>query len=423
MDFFILGNKIPTIFTQKVQGRSYRREMKIYQALLRIVARQPSMEFWRSMAKKELLEKGKRTKRLGLILPDGFDEITEKIFTLRGNDPDGGDSNSEDEFDAAEPKRDVLTSTISASQTLESSDQNKEGPRPLTFPGESRPFPSFHAGKHELAGGSGPGKKKLAPDTSQTPVPAQDSQMKMEKEPTEGINNTLVDLQKKLFERNWTLAAMIEHILLEKENSQELLAILRDVSSIQEPESGKLISFLKTLEFSPQLLRISNARPSTSGEVEQFEIGDCLGIHRQFQLHGVINSADLHEQIVQLGRLYYYARRLNMVDLVEKITFKLQAAWNSYPGLSQLEPMLDVTEMAFKDCTWTDHLQDWLIKFIADSQDLIYYECPRRFWAIMRDKNDLYNSVARMRSEFNRKNPERYANPRDQIRQRGIDDF
>jgi hypothetical protein len=79
--------------------------------------------------------------------------------------------------------------------------------------------------------------------------------------------------------------------------------------------------------------------------------------------------------------------------------------------------------MAFKDSTWTDHLQDWLIKFIADTQDLIYYQCPQRYWAIMRERNDLYNSVTQMRSEYNRKNPDRYANPRDQIRQRGIDDF
>jgi hypothetical protein len=386
------------------------------------------MEFWLGMAKTESLVKGKRNKRLGLILPDGFDEITEGISTSSDANLDEenkySSSSMDDESGAAElegeppGKVQALTSSFSASRALaESSDQNREKPRSLAFPGENKPFPSFHAGSSPL------GKRKSAPETRKTPVPAQDSPTKMEKEPAEGMNNALVDLQNTLFERSWTLSTMIEHILLEKESSQALLAILRDVSTIQEPESGKLVSFLKSSEFSPQLLRISNTRQSTSGEVGEFEIGDCLGIHRQFQLHGVANSADLHEQIVQFGGLYYYARRLNLVDLVEKITFKLQAAWNSYPGLSQLEPLLDVTEMAFKDSTWTDHLQDWLIKFIADTQDLIYYQCPQRYWAIMRERNDLYNSVTQMRSEYNRKNPDRYANPRDQIRQRGIDDF
>lgn len=111
-----------------------------------------------------------------------------------------------------------------------------------------------------------------------------------------------------------------------------------------------------------------------------------------------------------------------MVDLVEKITFKLQAAWTLFPGLSQLEPLLNVTEMLFKNSTWIDYLQDWLIKFIADTQDLIYYMCSQRFWAFMRGKNDLYNSVTQMCSEVYRKNPDRFANPREQIRQRGIDD-
>jgi hypothetical protein len=388
------------------------------------------MEFWQSMAKKELLEKGKHFQRLGLILPDGFDEITEGISPSSCYSPYEGDSKTDGETDAAElegeppGKVQALTSSFSASNALvEFSNQSAETPKSLTFPGENKPFPSFHAGKHELFGGSQPEKNKPTSKTPREQALAQHSQPKMEEVQAEGVNNALVDLQKTLFEKTWTLGAMIEHVLLEKESSRELLAILRDVSTIPESEAGKLICFLKTSEFSPQLLKVSNARQGTSEEGEEFEIGDCLGIHRQFQLQGVTNSTDLHEQIIQLGELYYYARRLNMVDLVEKITFKLQTAWNSYLGLSQLDPLLDVTAMAFKDSNWTDHLQDWLTKFIADTQDLIYYQCPQRFWAIMRDRKDFYNSVTRTRSEFNRKNPERYANPRDQIHQGGIDDF
>jgi hypothetical protein len=248
-------------------------------------------------------------------------------------------------------------------------------------------------------------------------------QVKSEEEPSEGVNNALVARQDVLFDKTWTLAGMVQHILLKKENSKELLAIFRDVSTVEEPELGKLMSFLKTQEFNPQLLKVSFSRQSNSTDDEEFEIGDCLGIDRQFQLHGVRNSADLHEEIVRLGRLYPYARRLNMIDLVEKIAFKLQAAWNSYPGLSQLEPLLEVAAMVFRDSTRRDHLQDWLIKFIADTLDLIYYQCPRRYWALMRDGSGLFNSVTQMRSEANRKNPERYANPRDQLRKRGIEDF
>lgn len=244
------------------------------------------------MAKTESWVKGKRNKRLGLVLPDGFDEITKGISTSSDDNPDEKDRYSSSVLDdesgpvelEGEPlsKVQALKSSFSASRALvESSDQDRERPRCLTFPGENKPFPSFHAGEHELAGSSRLGKRNSAPKTRKMPWPAQDSQTKTEKEPDEGINNALVDLQKTLFESSRTLTAMIEHILLEKESSQVLPAIIRDICTIQEPESGKLVSFLKTSEFASELLKVSNARQTISGEAEEFEIGDCLGIHRQ----------------------------------------------------------------------------------------------------------------------------------------------
>lgn len=388
------------------------------------------------MAKKESLVKGKRGKSLGLVLPDGFDVMVQGITTIDDDYlHENSSTDTDDQPDAAElagepPKKvQAVTNSFSVSKTLDNpSDQNVDRPSSLTFPGENNPFPILPVGRAESARGSGleqnqSTSNQSTSNTIRAEVLEQEVQPKKEEEPIESINNSLVDQQNSLFERTWTLAAMIEHVLLEKEHSRELRAIFRAVSTVQEPEAGKLICFLKTQEFDPQLLKISLARQISSHEAEEFEIGDCLGIHRHFQLHGVTNSRDLQEQIVRLGRLYSYARRLNMVDLVEKITFKLQAAWNSYPGLSQLEPLLDVTAVVFKNATCTDHLQDWLIKFIADTQDLIYYHCPHRYWALMKDLPGLYNSITRMRSEVSRKNQERYANPRDQIRERGIDDF
>ncbi|KAJ5390405.1 uncharacterized protein N7496_001473 [Penicillium cataractarum] len=437
-DLFVLTNKPPHIFVQ-TPSRYHKKELKVYRDLLAIIDKEPGIEFWKSMAKKESLAKGKRGKNVELVLPDGFEDILEGIPTLGDDDSDNDASDASDASDTSdaenqpdvaelegEPPRKVLavTGSFSSSKGLAGpSRQREKSPKSLTFPGEKTPFPSFHVGTSELAGGSQFAQTTSMSTKARTQVSGKGALLKVEEKPVEGVNNALLEQQSSVFEQTWTLAAMIEHILLGKENSQGLLAVFRDISTVQEPESGKLISFLKTQEFTPHLLRTSLARQGNSGEGEEFEIGDCLGIHRQFQLHGVTNSTDLHEQIAQLGRLYSYARRLNMVDLVEKITFKLQAAWNSYPGLSQLESLLDVTAMAFKDSTCTDHFQDWLVKFIADTLDLIFYQCPHRYWALMRGQPDLYNSVTRMRSELNRKIPERHANPRDQIRQRGIDDF
>lgn len=425
------------MFVENINGRDYTADANVYWELLKIVGKRPGIAFWQSMAKREVLVKGRRSKTLGLVLPDGFDDIVEGISTSVREDlsDDNRDLSSDEEDQSVraelegEPPHKVqaVTSSWSASRTLadQSSDETVDRPRSLTFPGENTPFTILNVQKPVRAEGPNQGQKTPKPTNSgsQASGSGQIMQVKSEEEPSEGVNNVAVARQDMLFNKTWTLAGMVQHILLKKENSEELLAIFRDVSTVEEPELGKLMSFLKTQEFNPQLLKASFPRQSNSKDVEEFEIGDCLGIDRQFQLHGVRNSADLHEEIVRLGKLYSYARRLNMVDLVEKITLKLQAAWNSYPGLSQLEPLLEVAAMVFRDYIRRDLLQDWLIKFIADTLDLIYYQCPRRYWALMRDGPDFFSLVTQMRSEANRKNPERYANPRDQLRKRGIEDF
>lgn len=112
-----------------------------------------------------------------------------------------------------------------------------------------------------------------------------------------------------------------------------------------------------------------------------------------------------------------------MMSLEEQITFKLQAAWNSCPGLSQLEPLLNVTARAFRDLICPDQLESWLIKVNADALDLIYYQCPRHHWALKRSRSRLYSTVTKMRSDLKRQWPERFANSREQIQKWGIEDF
>lgn len=288
---------------------------------MKIAGKNPGIEFWQSMAKKESLVKGKRGERLGLVQPDGFDEIVEGISTSGSEDLDDDDRDLSSEGDEqpaqaehrGEPPRKVhaFTSSFVASRTM--ADSSDHRPRSLTSPGEDAPFLILQVRKPVVAGGSGIGQdaSTLAEPGSQ--VSGQNVPRKREEEPTEGVYHAQVDRQIELFDRTCTLAGMIEHILLEKKSSKELLAIFRDISAVQEPKLGKLISPLKTHEFTPQLLKVSYSHKDDSTEVEEFEIGDCLGIHREFQVHSVRNSADLHEEIVRFGRLYSYTRHLNMV--------------------------------------------------------------------------------------------------------------
>lgn len=80
-----------------------------------------------------------------------------------------------------------------------------------------------------------------------------------------------------------------------------------------------------------------------------------------------------------------------MEGLVELITFKLQVARNSFPGISQLGPILDVANMVFSGgYAQKDALRSWLVPFMADKQDLYFYGCSARFWELMRSNAVLY---------------------------------
>lgn len=114
-----------------------------------------------------------------------------------------------------------------------------------------------------------------------------------------------------------------------------------------------------------------------------------------------------------------------LAALIGLIILKLQAAWNSYPGLHQLEPLLEVTSLVFSGEGGPDgdDMQYWLVSFIADAKDLFLFECPARFWEVMCGNQTLMNAVFQLRNDAQRKDPDKYADSRVLIRSRGVDQF
>lgn len=223
---------------------------------------------------------------------------------------------------------------------------------------------------------------------------------------------------------------VLENIFLQKPESGELLAIFTDTVRIQGcQESEHIKSFLTTGEFVPRLVQVNDpARiisavegSQTNHQIGEIQIGDCYGFGRKYQLQGINNSNDLCRHILALGRLSQQARRFGLASLMSMITMKLQVAWNSYPGLCQLEPLLGVVDMAFHDChEGQDQLQVWLIQFIADTLDLIYYSYSDRFWEIMQGKGSLQRTIFEARSKMVQETPGKYTDPRVLLHSRGI---
>ncbi|KAJ5492921.1 hypothetical protein N7539_001667 [Penicillium diatomitis] len=409
-DLFILGPKVPWIFAPHNPSRDNADEKKTYHTLRELVARRPKMEFLLVMAKKETFAKSKRGRDVKLVFPDNFDaflvglagsttEGESQYFTIKRED-------EEEQFSQnleGHPPRKVraMNSSFSDSRTWSRALRTSEDSETHTTLGE-------YALSSNLTFRRDTGavkERNREPLTVETNTEAEEECVKV------------------LFQRRWALSDMIEHVLLGKESSRQLLSIFQCVSSVNKSEREELVSFLKTKEFTPQLLRVSVSEVSEPDEARMFEIGDTLKVRREYQLRGVADVKGLCEQIIYLGKLYVYAKRLNMTELMEKITLKLQTAWNSYHGLSQLGPLLDVAGTVSVDSSSTDRLQAWLVVFIADTLDLIYYQCPKKYWDLMRRRPNLYVAVTKERANLQRQYPERFANPREQIQKRGVADF
>ena len=215
--------------------------------------------------------------------------------------------------------------------------------------------------------------------------------------------------------------------------SAKILTIFDSMVKIKgRPEADQIRQFLLHKEFAPRLVSPNEppqlAQPTnstTAPEEPSYEVGDRYKMQRKWKLEAIGNVDELQRQIISFGRLYIQALQLDMKDLIHLITRKLQAAWNSYRGLYQLEPLLDVAMMAFRDppTDELDELQSWMVHFIADTLDLIFYACPQKFWVIMGQNPTLDKLVFNIRKDYLREYPDRFSDPPLLIQSRSVDRF
>lgn len=227
-----------------------------------------------------------------------------------------------------------------------------------------------------------------------------------------------------------TLTELIGKILHESPEAEELSDIVSAVLEIRgKPEAAKIRSFDISGEFTPRVVQIltqaSTDTPTenTNQAQDTPQLGDISGLHRNYRLEGVNDSKTLQDEIVALGILYKYARRFNKPSLVKTITNKLQIAWSSYPGLCQLDPVLDVTIIAFQDgfvLEKVDALQEWILKFIADTRDLFPVACNNKYWKVMSKFPALVDAINERRDELALQNPKKYSDVRVLLRERGV---
>lgn len=393
-DLFEVGDRVPTTFEES----NDRDGADVFRKLHQIAKKYPDYHFWEQMAEIEVRTKGKRSRDLSLVLPEPED-VPSPIEELQAQEEP---SPTQDQ-PRSKPK-------VKAENFIR-----------VSFPGAKDSFAV--PGKHSssVARRSTPTQRKSAPKPAATISPKLSPHVKVEKKSKSRKQNVF----------GLNLRTIIEHVILEREGAAEISAILNDLGNIQEPEMKKLREYLANNEFSPQLIQeigsslSGGANESQDISFENSAVGDVLRIGRSYQLKEITNAEDLSLRILELADLYAQARRYEMLPLIKDITLKLQVSWNFYPGLSQLEPFLEVAKIAFDEDynpPW-DCLQDWILNFAADAFDLFTFSCSELFWESLEEKDNMKVEIFRRRSEFMQLAPSRYQDPPALFRSRGIEDI
>ncbi|KAJ6096266.1 hypothetical protein N7486_007012, partial [Penicillium sp. IBT 16267x] len=420
-DLFKLQGEVPPTFGRN----STRDDADLFRNLQKIALKGPGCQFWECMAEKEMMVKGRRSRELSLVLPDGYESILFGVkdlpeFPLAGrvsvyrSSPaaaDGGCSITD--FSKAR----TYTTSLSVVRALDAAGKVKapaNGGDGISYP--SFPEESFSFGFTTLSSSLATSSKQydgsgfLSGDQSSSPFfqARKGFQVKAEDGAETGRTRTNV-LQ-------LSLQDSVESWVLGKPEAEEIQSFFKHIVQLpSQPEFTQIKSFFLTREFKPRLVQEENPK---------FEVGDIKGLGRHWQLQDIRTSDDLCEAILSLGQLYTFARRLNLDEMIRMIAFKLQVAWNSYPGLCQLEPLLSILSVVYtNDCSMAtkDHLQEWFLKFIADVQDLVLLACSVKYQTVMREVPSLYNAVSDLRLELVSKSPEKYTDQRRLLESRGID--
>ncbi|KAJ5760508.1 hypothetical protein N7520_007664 [Penicillium odoratum] len=403
-DISKLQSHVPPVFGYS----SIREEAAIFRKLQKIALMSLSSYFWEEMAEKKSVVKGKRSRDVSLILLDGYENILLDIRDLQedsvtGRRPDyrSGSVARDAHFSMPQPSRVQAASRTKASSFSYTASVSSD----------ARKFDRLDS----------------AMSGQQTPIFSQKRKGTQPKiEDAGGTVRTSADILQ------LSIQAGIKAWILGLPGAEEVKALFSHMIDFpSRPGFVQLRSFYLTQDFVPRLVQVNipSDLSNTSGSegVEEFidyQVGDIKGIGRHRQLQDIRCADDLCAVIVSLGNLYTYARRLNIEPMIRMITFKLQVAWNSYPGFYQLEYLLDVTSMVYRDGRLTeseDELEEWIPKFIADTQDLMLLACSVKYQAVMRELPELYTAVSDLRVKLMSEFPGKYTDQRCLLESRGID--
>ncbi|KAL1969623.1 hypothetical protein VTN77DRAFT_8176 [Rasamsonia byssochlamydoides] len=164
-------------------------------------------------------------------------------------------------------------------------------------------------------------------------------------------------------------------------------------------------SFLATSDYGPKLIVVNEK--IKAGEDHSI-LGDQFSFGLKYELERISSAAELHEQILRLGRIYISAKVFELTTMQVLTLWKLQAAWNSYSGIPQLMYFLQTVQFVFektKRCpdslvqgTSREPMQRWAAGFLVDLMDLFFRAYPEEFWKVLKGNPALQAAVFERRA-------------------------
>jgi hypothetical protein len=226
---------------------------------------------------------------------------------------------------------------------------------------------------------------------------------------------------------------VLNHFLLRDNYASVIEAIFQHAVDVKnQPEAEQICMFLISGHFNPRVVEVKDPGPyanssSTSSDVrEAREVGDILIIGRRLQLQGMqlkdtSDIKNLQKLILSLGRLYKQAQSFDIELLMISAIQKLQIAWNSYPGIYQLRPLLEVVRIVNPvHLAAGDRFREWIVPFMAETYMLFCYDCSKEFHDVMESYSLLRIAVYDRNKETLKSNPEKYGHIQALLQSRGL---
>ncbi|CAG8354292.1 unnamed protein product [Penicillium salamii] len=406
-----------TINVMRKMGR--QDESKVWDDLVEIVGTKPDMSFWKDMSLQEVGTKGKRGREVYIVMPyedgEGHEAEEEQSSAEAGSHSLKSELEDMDEspFKVQATRKSFSASRkkykLSRSPNVQGIGGRGTSEVPQLLINQDPASRSLSSALSSTTKSFHPGNlvSRLTLDCNVPIVASESSPSPGSPSPTAKDHYAKIDRVLQQVINDDVSRAFHQHLEFQKQPE------FRDLRTWVTHEAYRPHVQLSDPTEDPQDLPEYSVLKTASGETVIRVLGDILNLNQEYRLRGFRDPKTRQEGIASLGILYQHIKSLvtrdqKMQKLVSTIARKLQIAWNSYAGISQCQPLLNIAFVVFGDGynhERPDFIQQWFVTFFAQTFVFFYHDCHEKFLEFLRTHEAVQKQIFDLRAEFNRRQP------------------